>query len=361
MKWEPAKGSGSSGKKKGRGRGCLTAVAVVVAIALIGGIARCGGGGEENGPLEWPSSGLATMLPKPSSDKGEVHTNTDDTFRADVSEYSTSDYEEYVTACREKGFAVDEVRDSLGWEAYSEEGAHLKLTYLESSEEMSIALDAAVELGTIAWPTMGAGALAPAPTSTTGKIDSDSSTYFSATVGETSAEDYAAYVDACIGAGFDVDYNRGEKSFSADDASGNHVSVDYKGANMMVVSVSVAEGQEAPPETEDSVTAEETSEPETTVESPAEVDAASDGADFRAMVDEYEAFMNEYCDFMEKYDSDSGNVVSMAVDYASMMSRYAEWAKKMDAVDESALSTEDSLYLLDAQNRINQRLLSIGQ
>lgn len=352
MKWEPAKGSAASGKKK-KGRGCLIVVVAIVAIAIIGGISRCGGGGGESGPLEWPTTGLATMLPEPSSDKGEVHTNTDETFWADVEEYSSSDYEAYISACREKGFTVDESTDALGWEAYTEDGAHLRLTYLESSEEMTINLDAAPEMGTITWPTMGAGALVPAPASTTGKIDSDSSTSFSATIGDTSAEDYAAYVDACIAAGFNVDYDRSDKSFHGDDANGNSVSVDYKGANMMTIVVNAAEEAEEPTDAEQSTEPEAPAETTTT-------EPSGGATDFRTLVDEYEAFMNQYCDFMETYNSDSGNVVSMAIDYTKMMTEYADWAERMDAVDESTLSAEDSLYLLDAQNRINQRLWSIG-
>ena len=362
MKWEPAKSSSGPGKK-GKGRGLLIAIVVIVAIVVVGGISRCGGG-EKDEPLNWPSEGLATKLPKPSSDKGEINADTDEEFRADVNGFSHSDYEAYVEQCKELGFTVD-ADESFGFEAYSEEGYFLNLYYYESSEEMSISLDAPAELGAISWPTMGAGALIPAPVSTTGKIDSDSSTFFSATVGETSLEDFSAYVDSCIAAGFNVDYNKSDESFYGDDAGGNHVSVNYKGANMMSITVNATDETEpeAPVETTEP---EATPEPEPALEpeAPAEPEptsgATSGSADFRAMVDEYEAFMNKYCDFMETYSSDSGNVVSMAIDYASMMAQYGEWAEKIDAVDESTLSAEDDLYFLDAQTRINQRLLSIG-
>lgn len=352
MKWEPA-GKNAPGGKKGKKNGLLIALVVVVVIAIIGGISSCGGG-EKNERLEWPTTGLAAMLPKPSSDKGEVHTNSDDAFWADVEEYSQSDFNAYVEQCKEKGFTVEGTNNALGYEAYSEDGAHLSLTYLDSSEEMSINLDAAVEMGLITWPTMGAGALLPAPTSLTGKIDSDSSTFFSAMIGETSPEDFSAYVDACIAAGFNVDYNKGDDSFFGDDTLGNHASVSYKGANMMQIVVNAAdEAETAEPEAP-------ATESETTPEAPADATTGT-ASDFRSMVDEYETFMNEYCDFMETYNSDSGNVVSMAIDYASMMAQYAEWMSKIDDIDESTLTADDSAYLLNAQTRINQRLLEIGQ
>lgn len=357
MKWEPAGKHAPGGK--GKKNGLLIAVVVVVAIAIIGGISRCGGGGEKNESLEWPTTDLATMLPKPSSDKGEVHTNSDETFWADVNEFSQSDFDAYVEQCKEKGFTVEASNDGLGFEAYSENGAHLRLTYLESSEEMSINLDAAVEMGTITWPTMGAGSLVPAPTSTTGVIDSDSSTFFSATIGETSQDDFSAYVDACIAAGFNVDYSKGDDTFFGDAASGNHVNVSYEGANMMTITVNAADEPAELAETETPAESEPTTERPATPATPVDTTTGT-ASDFRTMVDEYEAFMNKYCDFMETYNSDSGNVVSMALDYADMMSQYSDWAEKMDAADDSDLSAEDVQYYIDAQSRINKRLLEIG-
>ena len=354
MKWEPAGKHAPSGKR-GKKSGCLIVLVVAVVIAVIGGISQCAGGGEKSERLEWPTTGLATMLPQPDSEWGEVYTNSDEELRVDVNEFSQSAFDAYVDQCKEKGFTVD-ADDALGYSAYSEEGYFLDLSYYESSEEMSISLDAPVEMGAITWPTIGAGSLVPAPASTTGKINSDSSTFFSATIGETGLADYGAYVDACIAAGFSVDYHKGEDSFYGDDAAGNHVSVQYKGANMMDITVNAADETEAPAEEAPVDQSTETEAPATSGE-PTETGSTSD---FRAMVDEYEAFMNSYCDFMEKYNSDSGNVASMAIDYASMMAQYGDWATKMDAVDESALSAEDSQYFLDAQTRINQRLWSIG-
>ncbi len=194
-------------------------------------------------------------------------------------------------------------------------------------------------MGTISWPTAGAGSLVPAPTSTTGKIDSDSSTFFFAYVGETNAEAFAAYVDACSGAGFNVDYDRGDTWYSADNADGVSLRVEYRGFNTMAVRVDAPEA-EAPAATESS---------------------AGGSSDFRATMDAYEAFMNEYCDFMETYSSDSSNVVAMATDYANMMSRYSDMTEQIDAIDESSLSAEDLAYYTEVMGRVNARLLEIGQ
>lgn len=357
MKWEAAKGSDTP--KKGKGRGCLIAVVVVIAIAIIGGISRCGGG-EKSEPLGWPTSGLAAMLPKPNSDKGTVVIDNAESFDVNIDGLKKSDYDDYVEQCKDKGFTVDAVDDGDGYDAYTEDGHHLELSFYDGLEQMSLRLEAPIEMSEITWPVAGVGALLPVPTSTTGQIAVDSSSQFTVYVGKTDADAYSAYVEECIEAGFDVDYSRGDNYFNADDASGNSLRLEYRGFNIMYVRLYAADLLEEAEEgaNEEPEITDESPEPEQP-EAP-EAPAESDSSDFRAMIDEYEAFMNEYCDFMEEYNSDSSNVVSMAMDYANMLAQYGEWVEKMDAVDENALSAEDAQYYIDAQTRINKRMLEIG-
>lgn len=346
MKWEPAK---DSGDKKPKKRGCLIAIVVVVVIAIVGVISRCGGGEEK---AEWPTSGLATMLPTPSSGKCSVVIDDAETFDVNVEEWSKENYDDYVSQCVEKGFSVDAEDGGDSYEAYTEDGHRLSLSFYDGLQRMDVRLEAPIEMGSISWPTSGAGALLPAPSSMTGQIAVDSSSQFSAYIGETDENAFTAYVDACMGAGFSVDYDRGDTYFNADDASGNSLHLEYRGFDTMQISLHAADLLDDSTDSADQGTTE--------TEAPAQsgTDASSD---FRAMVDEYEAYMNEYCDFMEAYNSDPNNVVAMASEYADMMSQYGEWASKMEAVDESALSAEDNQYFIDAQTRINQRLLEIGQ
>ena len=359
MDWEPAGKSADKPRGKKR-RGCLAAVVVIVLIAIVGGIISSCGGGDDS--LDWPSSGLATMLPKPDSSTGNVVVNSDDSFSASVDGYTQEKYDSYVAQCQEMGFSVEAENGTGTYAAYSEEGYHLSLSFFGSSDgSMNVTLDAPVEMGTISWPTAGAGSLAPAPTSTTGKIDSDSSTFFFAYVGETNEEAFAAYVDACSSAGFNVDYDRGDTWYGADNAEGVSLRVEYRGFNTMVVRVDAPDDAEAAPEPES--TAPEAEAPTTPeAEVPATPESSAGGSsDFRATMDAYEAFMNEYCDFMETYSSDSSNVVCMALDYADMMSRYSDMTEQIDAIDENSLSADDLAYYTEVMGRVNARLLEIGQ
>ena len=145
MKWEPAgKGGGAKPRDKKRG-GCLAIVAAIVIIAIVGGIVSSCGGGEEPERLDWPTTGLAAMLPEPSVDTGSVAINSEDSFSADVEGYARSDYEGYAAQCQERGFTVDASEGGDSFEAYNAEGYHLRLSFYGSMEEMDIRLDAPVD------------------------------------------------------------------------------------------------------------------------------------------------------------------------------------------------------------------------
>ena len=236
------------------------------------------------------------------------------------------------------------------------------------------------EVHQLNWPDSGLAAMLPEPGTDKGEVSMDSEDYLSVDLEQRSEDDFNKYVEACKEKGFTVDYSSSSSSYYADNEDGYHLSLFYaEGRDEISIQLSAPSEEEPETEAKDPEPApEETDSEETTPEqdtapeqdaAPEESsqtesetnDDASAGSDYRAMVDEWEAFMNKYCDFMETYNSDSGNVVGMALDYADMMSQYSDWAEKMDAVDDSDLSAEDIQYYIDAQNRINKRLLEIGQ
>lgn len=360
MEWEAAgrpgekdsvQGSMPPKKKGGKGKLAGIAVAALVLIFVISRIGSCGGSSGSKA-LAWPSSGLATLLPDPPTKKGEVYTNSDSELWAKIGECSAEQYSQYVAACKDKGFTVDAVNETKSYEAYSEDGHKLELSFYESGKEISVKVTAPIAMGAISWPAAGPASLVPAPASVTGKIDRDSSTYFYTYVGETDINAYAAYVDACIAAGYDVDYHKGDTSFYADNANGVHVAVEYVGFNTMTVKVDTSKA------TDGAATPAAASEAPA-AEAPA-ASTSSSSSDVREALDAYEAFMNEYCDFMEKYAAD-GHPVSMLADYGTMMTKYADAMAKFDAIDESSLSAEDDAYYLEVQGRVLQRLAAVGQ
>ena len=89
-------------------------------------------------------------------------------------------------------------------------------------------------------------------------------------------------------------------------------------------------------------------------------DAAGVTPEFKEMMDAYEAFFDEYIEFMQKYvGADSISALGMAADYADYMARYVETMQKLEALDQSELSDADVLYYTDVYTRIMKKLAAV--
>ncbi len=110
-------------------------------------------------------------------------------------------------------------------------------------------------------------------------------------------------------------------------------------------------------------TAEATAEPtgEATPEPQTAVAVNEIRPEVKEFLDAYEACMDEYVDFMQKYmNADPTSMVSMLGDYYSILARYTEFAEKIDAFDESELTNAELVYYLDVTNRVSRKLLSVA-
>ena len=186
---------------------------------------------------DWDEIVLADMLPKPASPYGEIISNSADYISVDVTKITAVQYQEYIVACREKGFAIDEETTGHTFIAYNEQGYKLSLSYYEHNSEMRISLDSAMEMETITWPNSELAKLLPVPKSLLGRIYSDDEDSFSVYVGKTSLEEYVAYVNACENSGFNVEVQKDDKSFSAKNAESYKLTVSYEGNNVIYISI----------------------------------------------------------------------------------------------------------------------------
>ena len=81
--------------------------------------------------------------------------------------------------------------------------------------------------------------------------------------------------------------------------------------------------------------------------------------EFKEMMDSYEAFMDEYVDFM-KHMSDDPTDLEVLSEYADIMMKYAEWGKKIEDLDESEMSDEEAAYYAEVTLRVSQKLLEVS-
>lgn len=99
---------------------------------------------------------------------------------------------------------------------------------------------------------------------------------------------------------------------------------------------------------------------ETAVPSSSTVSAQSGiRPDFQQAMDSYEAFVNEYCEFMKKYSESNQTDLQMIADYTSYLSKYAEFAKDFEAWNSDDMTNEELAYYLDVQNRVAKKMLEI--
>ncbi len=81
----------------------------------------------------------------------------------------------------------------------------------------------------------------------------------------------------------------------------------------------------------------------------------------KEFLDSYEAYMDEYVEFMQKYaKADANSMAAMMGDYFSMLSRYADFSEKIDALGEADLTNAELAYYLEVTNRVSQKLLKVA-
>lgn len=327
--------------------------------------------------LEWPTTGISTILPEPQSKSGSIHTDRDESFIAEVSISSSSEYESYKKTCIDNGFTIDSKDSNYGYEAYNTEGYRLSLSYWSSNNSFSIDLDAPKERTSISWPSMGLSAIIPKPISSIGKIVIDSSERLYAYVCDMSIDDFNIYSDEFIKSGFNVDYDKTEKVFSAQNDNGDKVHLSYIGFNTVDISVYKSKNtddheQEDPEEPiyEETTNTTEPDAAETTViatttEATTEkrdeektVESLVEGIrpEFKEAIDSYEKFFDKYCSFMKKY-KESPDDLSLLADYTQYLTQYSETMEKMDALDDGDLNDAETKYYIEVTARINQKLI----
>lgn len=78
--------------------------------------------------------------------------------------------------------------------------------------------------------------------------------------------------------------------------------------------------------------------------------------EFKEAMDSYEAFFDEYCDFMNKYSENPADL-SLLTEYLEYIEKYPDVMDKMNKLGEEEMSDEELLYYSQTMLRIEQKLL----
>ena len=328
---------------------------VIIGIALIA-IIGTATSGEKTEKIKWNEMVLGAQLPEPAVNKGLIHANSLETLYIEVKKDSDSQFANYIVACKEKGFTIDAKSTSTFYTAYNSDGYKLSLS--DYSKMFGIELKKPMEMSEISWPASKAGNQLPVPESTVGKFTGEHDDDFFVYIGNTSKESYSNYVKACSEKGFTVDYDKGDDYYRAKNSEGWSVSIKYEGFNIMSIDI------DKPSSSPTDNTATAPAAPET--EKAAEENKANDTQlvngmrkDFKEAMDSYEAFMNEYVEFVKKYQSNP-NDAKLLADYAKYMSKYADMCDKFDKWESENLNTTEQAYYIDVQARVSKKLLEVS-
>lgn len=332
-------------------------VAIFVLMGLIGSCSTSCSKQAENTKYDWPTGSLAQMIPSMNKKCSSVSENDISLSIHTSDRISKNDYTSYIDECKERGFTVDIEEKDNNYEAYNSDGYQVRVSFSDYSDgnEISIYLDAPRTDGDLVWPAYGLAASLPNPNKTKGSISNDSSDTFSAYIGEMDKAAYDAYVNKCIAAGFDVDFHKYQKSYSAENKDGLYLEVSYEGFNTVRVYIRTPYDWES--SNDNSSASSNTSSSTNTTPSANTSTNQSTGtsADFKKTMDDYEKTIDSYIAFMKKY-SESSNTASMAADYAKYMSDYANVMSEIDAIDENTLTDADKKYYIEVNTRIAKKL-----
>ena len=306
--------------------------------------------------LVWPSSGLFTEVPNPNAEYGKIGLDLEDSASVYVDQTTKEDWDNYVNACKEAGYTIDDIENDDSYSAYNEEGYQIDTTfngYDEDNINYDIFIYAPRNKGAISWPTIGLATLLPTPPSSVGEIIIDSDSQFNANICEMDYDTYTQYVADCQAAGFTVDYSSYDTVYDADNENGDSLRLEYLGFNTMNISMYASDDEtsESTDTTNDTVITEETG-----TDASEQADNSTDiDPDFKETMDNYEAFFDEYIEFMQSYE-DSSDLKALA-DYTSMMSKYAEFTSQIDAIDTENLNDAELAYYTEVTTRVTQKLL----
>ena len=370
---------------------------------------------------ETMTSGIASELPEFKGKLKDVNVySTSLSISCKVK--STDDFKDYVSECKKMGFTIDADETNTSFEGFNETGYRLHTyVYSDKTMNISLNAPDEYSDMTWPTVGLASKLPKPANFSGKGKTVNDSSDNFTVYISQMSFDEYKDYVSECMEAGFIVDYDKTDKRFDARNPDNVSLSVSYEGGNVVRIDAEIEEPETTTTAPESTTAAPETttSAPETTTAAPGTTDKLADdiqaaiepkadeweekidsiaddvenkldswlsglgGAtttksaeqtepqkpaddtpangirpDFKKAMDAYEAYVDEYCEFMKKYDADSSNL-TLLMEYGKMVSKLNEMTDAYDEWESEDLTDEELKYYIDVQARVSKKLIDV--
>ena len=192
--------------------------------------------------FNWSDAVLVSAgLPDPSTDIGEITVNTAEELTVRLDNINAGTFNSYVSGCEDKGYSVDPEKSDVTYSAFNSEGYRVSITFDPDESTMSIDVTSPPTLNNIKWPDTPLGGLLPKPEYKNGCINENSEDLLSMDLGGISTDKYKDYVAQIKKAGYVYNEDENEKHYSAENEDGYRLTADYKGNNIISVSIGVPE------------------------------------------------------------------------------------------------------------------------
>ncbi len=184
--------------------------------------------------ISWEDFVLKDHLPPFLNAKGDLGTNLENALSLTIKNVKEEQYNNYKELCREFGYQIELEETDTFFDAFNEEGYHVRLVY--SEEELYLHLDAKEEMEEITWEE-GLRMKIPKPNSLLGHIYFDNETTFIIHIGNMTLEDFMEYKEKCKEIGFTNVSLEDEKIFSATNEKEEQIHLLYLGWNQVEISL----------------------------------------------------------------------------------------------------------------------------
>lgn len=81
--------------------------------------------------------------------------------------------------------------------------------------------------------------------------------------------------------------------------------------------------------------------------------------EWKQTLDAYEAFYDEYVEFMKSYDSSTLDTETID-HYTELLKKFNTYSSELENVDEDSLSKADKEYFIEVNGRIQKKLLEVN-
>ena len=196
----------------------------------------------------------------------------------------------------------------------------------------------------IQWPSSALAQRLPSPGLTYGEFKHEQEDSFCVYFGNVTREKFDEYVEQCKAAGYDTEPHVTDTVYWSYDAEGYYLYLRYD-AEYSVMDIETR----CPDQSEDTTT----KAPSTTANS------GSIGADFKAAMDAYEKFMNDYVDFMKKYKANPTDM-TLIQDYTDFLSDYGKFTQEFSTWKSKDLNAAELQYYTEVQSRVSKKLLEVA-